>query len=114
MSHITMNRQAGLQQVALFEVYDSEKTAVEKFVQGFADDTDLTIRPMAQAPQGYAWYEGEVDFAYGERRAIYLASNLIQALERAALQGYRLIGGREWINLAMAQTALEKSAGSAR
>jgi hypothetical protein len=114
MSHITMNRQAGWQQVALFEVCDSEKAAVEKFARGFAHDTDLRIRPMAQAPQGYAWYQGEVDFAYGERRAIYLASNLIQALESAALQGYRLIGGREWITLAMAQIALEKSAGPAR
>jgi len=114
MSHIAMNRQVGWQQVALFEVYDSEKAAVEKFARGFAREADLQIRPMEQAPRGYAWYQGEVDFAYGERRAIYLASNLIQALERAALQGYRLIGGREWITLAVAQTALEKSADSAR
>lgn len=110
MSQITMNRQAGWQQVAMFEVYDSEKAAVDEFANGFADDTDLRIRPVAQVPHGYAWYEAEVDFSYGERRAIYLASSLIQALERTGLQGYRLIGGREWMNLAMAQAALRKFA----
>jgi hypothetical protein len=113
MSQIVMNRETHWQQVAMFEVYGSEQAAVETLMRGLAADGNLRLRQVAPSPDGYAWYECEVDFSHGERRAIYVASRLIEALERAPLRGYRLIGGREWMNLAMAQAALEKSAGRA-
>ena len=108
MSRIEMNPHAGWQQVVVFEVDANARQAVDTFARPISGD--IRILPAEMSPAGYAWYEAQVDFSHGERRAIHVAGDLVQALERAELPGYRLIAGREWLELAIAQTALITSA----
>ncbi|HEY6943330.1 hypothetical protein [Dokdonella sp.] len=107
---VVMNPTAGWQQVLVFEADGEAADAVDAFVAGFRPVPDagaLRIEPSARSPAGYQWYDGYVDFGIGERRAIRLASNLVDALERAELPCYRLVAGREWLDLAASQRLLE-------
>ncbi|TCO40290.1 hypothetical protein [Dokdonella fugitiva] len=107
---VVMNPANGWQQVLVFEA-DSDATArVDAFVAGFRPGDDhgaCRIQPSLKSPHGYQWYEAYVDFGIGERRAIHLASTLVDALERAELPSYRLVAGKEWLDLAASQRSLE-------
>jgi hypothetical protein len=108
MSRIEMNPNTGWQQVVVFEVDGAARAAVDAFARPIA--ADIRILPAEKSPSGYAWYEAQIDFSHGERRAIHIAGELVDALERADLQGYRLIAGREWLELATTQASSQASA----
>lgn len=105
---IAMNPTVGWQQVLVFEADRDAHAAVGAFVAGFqpADRGACRIEPSSKSPSGYQWYDACIDFSIGERRAIHLASRLVDALERAELPGYRLVAGREWLDLAASQKHL--------
>ena len=105
MSRLDMNPTAGWQQVIMFEVDAESRRAVDAFARSIA--SEARILPAAHSPSGYAWFEVEIDFSHGERRAVLLAGNLVEALEAAELPGYRLLSGREWMDLAVSQTSLD-------
>ncbi|HEU4662613.1 MAG TPA: hypothetical protein VFS55_01140 [Dokdonella sp.] len=109
---VVMNPTVGWQQVLVFEADGQAGGAVDAFIAGFLPGLDQApgawrIQPSARSPAGYQWYDGYVDFGIGERRAIRLASSLVDALERAELPSYRLVAGREWLDLAASQRLLE-------
>lgn len=107
---VVLNPTVGWQQVLVFEADGEAAGAVAAFIAGFQPNQDpgaCRIEPSSRSPTGYQWYDGYVDFGIGERRAIHLASSLVDALERAELPCYRLVAGREWLDLAASQRSLE-------
>jgi hypothetical protein len=109
-----MNPSGSWQQVALFEVSADAVVAMEPVVARLKREIDpaawLVLR-TASGPPGRVGYEARVDFGIGERRAIYLASHIFAELQRAQLPGFRLIAGREWVRLAMAQKQFDAMPG---
>ena len=107
---IVMNPTLGWQQVLVFETDGDAADTVDAFVAGFQSEHThgaLRIERSSRSPDGYQWYDACIDFGIGERRAIHLASDLVDALERAELPCYRLVAGREWLDLAASQRLLE-------
>ncbi|HEY6943456.1 hypothetical protein [Dokdonella sp.] len=101
-----MNPKVGWQQVVVFEADSDAQSAVNAFITRFwpgGDHHACRIEQAARSPAGFQWYDGYVDFSIGERRAIHLASRLVDELGRAQLPLYRLVAGREWLDLAAAQ-----------
>ncbi|MGN6520328.1 MAG: hypothetical protein ACTHK2_12975 [Dokdonella sp.] len=105
---IAMNPKAGWQQVVVFEADSDAQSAVNAFIARFwpgEHHEACRIEQASRSPAGFQWYDGYVDFSIGERRAIHLASRLVDELDRAELPLYRLVAGREWLGLAAAQNA---------
>lgn len=105
---IVMNPKAGWQQVVVFEADSDAQSAVNAFIARFRPGDEHGVYRIEQAsrsPAGFQWYDGYIDFSIGERRAIHLASRLVDELGRAELPLYRLVAGREWLDLAAAQKA---------
>jgi hypothetical protein len=109
-----MNPSGSWQQVALFEVSADATMALEPLVarlnREIVPAAWLFLRTASGLP-GRAGYEARVDFGIGERRAIYLASHIFAELQRADLPGFRLIAGREWVELALAQMQVDAVSG---
>lgn len=105
---IAMNPKAGWQQVVVFEADSDAQSAVNAFIARFRPGDEhgvCRIEQASRSPAGFQWYDGYIDFSIGERRAIHLASRLVDELGRAELPLYRLVAGREWLDLAAAQKA---------
>ena len=106
--NIAVNPGGSWQEVAVFEMAsEGADSALKAFMMRFDSDIDhdrrCVIRNAAHCPNGYRWFEARIDFSIGEWRAVHLASALVTELSRASFGNYRLIAGREWIDLALLQ-----------
>lgn len=101
-----MNPSGSWQQVAIGEVEGASTDVVDTLVARLREAFDPSawmVVPMPGRDPAHAWFEARVDFGIGERRAIHLASSIMEEIARAELPGYRLVAGREWLDLALAQ-----------
>ena len=106
-----MNPSGSWQQVAIFEVEAGEVLGhLMARLRVEFNFSEWMILPMPRCLPARVWFEARVDFGIGERRAIHLASRLIEEIGRAELPGYRLVAGREWLDLALAQMYAETGA----
>jgi hypothetical protein len=106
---IPVNPAGTWQTVAIFEVDDSESTLHALTIM--AEPADIyRILSSADSPVGRRWFDIVVDFTIGERRAIRITQALIASLEQSSRTGaigaFRLVSGREWLELAVAQLAM--------
>lgn len=113
---IVMNPSGAWQEVAVFEVAsDGADAAVNAFIGRFDADIDhdrkCDVRPAEKCPQGCRWFAARIDFSIGEWRSLHLAAALVRELDHAHLVGYRLIAGREWIDLATMERRRNASTG---
>jgi len=104
--HVTIHPREDWREIAVFELESGRVDALDAFVARFEREVDhdgrCRVQSARHSPDGYRWLEAHVDFRYGERRALRLASAFIGELDQASLPGYRLIAGREWMHLAAA------------
>ena len=102
---IVMNPKGTWQEVAIFEVAaEDADMAVKDFLVQFEATIDhhrnCQVRPAPESRSGWRWFAARIDFSIGEWRALHLAAALVYELEETQLEGYRLVAGREWIELA--------------
>jgi hypothetical protein len=107
--NIPVNPAGTWQTVAIFEVDDTAPTLYA--LTTIAEPADIyRILPSADSPAGRRWFDVVVDFTVGERRAIRITQALIASLEHSSREGFigafRLVSGREWLELAVAQLAM--------
>lgn len=104
-----MNPNGSWQQVAIFEVEGSARIVdplMSRLTAEF-ESSEWMVLPTPRCLPARVWFQARVDFGIGERRAIRLASCLIEEVGRAKLPGYRLVAGREWLDLAASQMHAE-------
>jgi hypothetical protein len=110
-----MNPAAGWQHVATFEVDGDGPTlaAVSTLIGARAPD-GCRIAPAREAPAGCRWFEVHADLGIGERRVVLIAMSLLGTLQQCAdegtLKGYHLVGGRDWLRVAIARERSDATA----
>ncbi|WP_395683928.1 hypothetical protein [Dokdonella sp.] len=108
-----MNPNGSWQQVAIFEV-EGGASIVDSLLTRLRaefESSEWVVLPVPRCLPARVWFQARVDFGIGERRAIRVASCLIEEVGRAKLPGYRLVAGREWLDLAVAQMHAEVAPG---
>ena len=107
--NIAINPSGTWQTVAIFEVDDSASTLHALTIMSEPADI-YRIAPSADSPAGRRWFDVAVDFTVGERRAVRITQALIASLEQAFKDGdigaFRMVSGREWLQVAIAQLAI--------
>jgi hypothetical protein len=107
--NIPINPAGTWQTVATFEVDNAASTLYALAIMSETADI-YRIAPSAESPAGRRWFDVAVDFSVGERRAIRITQALIASLEHSSREGdigaFRLVSGREWLQLAIAQLAM--------
>jgi hypothetical protein len=97
----------GWRPVAVFEVAAHASAAWRAACDVLVDATDgaCRIAPAPESPAGAQWFEVVLDFGAGEWRAMRMFATLVERLESLslALPGYRLVSGKEWYDVALAQ-----------
>jgi hypothetical protein len=106
---IPINPTGTWQTVAIFEVDDTASTL--RALTIMAEPADIyRIVPSPDSPAGRRWFDVIVDFTVGERRAVRLTQALIASLEKSFKEGdigaFRMVTGREWLEVAIAQLAM--------
>jgi hypothetical protein len=106
---ISINPAGTWQTVAIFEVDDTASTL--HALSMMSEPADIyRIIPYFDSPAGRRWFDASVDFSVGDRRAVRITQALIASLEQSFREGgigaFRLVSGREWLQVAIGQLAL--------